>query len=107
MMQNDNEQQFEVLWPGGPSAVPTLPAAARLDTLNGKRIGFVWDRMFRGEEIFPYLEKQLRAQFPDAEFVGYDAFGSTFGGDEEAVLAALPARLRELQIHGVISGNGC
>ena len=106
-MRDRNEQHFEVLWPGGPSAVQTVPAADRLETLNGKRIGFLWDRMLRGEEIFPYLETRLRQRFPDAEFVGYDAFGATFGGDEDAVLDALPARLRELQIHGVISGNGC
>ena len=107
MTSETNEQHFDVLWPGGPSAVPTVPAAGRLDTLDGKRIGFLWDRMFRGEEIFPYLEQQIRARFPKVEFVGYDAFGSTFGGDEDVVLEALPARLRELRIHGVISGNGC
>ena len=106
-MSESHEQRFEVLWPGGPSAVPTIPPAKRPANLNGKRIGFLWDSMFRGDEIFPIVERQLRSQFPDAEFVGYEAFGSTFGGDEHAVLEALPARLRELQIHGVISGNGC
>lgn len=106
-MAQSNEQCFEVLWPGGPSAVPAIPTAKRPASLNGKRIGFLWDSMFRGDEIFPILEQRLKSQFPDTEFVGYEAFGSTFGGDEHAVLEALPARLKELQIHGVISGNGC
>ena len=94
------------LWPGGASAVPAVPAAARPGTLEGKRIGFLWDAMFRGDEIFPLLETELKARFPGTTFVGYDAFGSTFGRDEHAVLAALPERLAELGVDAVVSGIG-
>ena len=51
-----NSELYEVFWPGGPSAVHTVPAAPRSD-LTGKRIGFLWDYVFRGEEIFPILKK--------------------------------------------------
>ena len=51
-----NSELYEVFWPGGPSAVHTVPSAPRSD-LTGKRIGFLWDYVFRGEEIFPILEK--------------------------------------------------
>jgi len=31
-----------------------------LGDLDGKTIGAVWDRVFRGEEIFPALREALR-----------------------------------------------
>lgn len=100
-------EEFKALWPGGVDAVPVIPPAPRPGSLNGKRIGFLWDYMFRGDEIFPVLERGIADAFEDVEFVGYEAFGSMFGGDEHAVLAALPERLRELEIDAVISGVGC
>ena len=102
-----NPQDFEVLWPSGPSAIPPIEPAPRLPSLAGKRIGFLWDDMFRGDEIFPLLEAQIRALEPGVEFVGHEQFGAIFGGSEHVVLEELPARLRSLEIDAVISGNGC
>ena len=98
--------EFNAIWPGGESAVPPVPAAPRTGTLEGKCIAFLWDSMFRGDEVFPLLERDLKAQYPGVTFVGHDAFGSTFGGDEHAVLDALPERLTELGIDAVVSGIG-
>lgn len=100
------QEEFEALWPGGVSAVHTAPAAPR-DGLAGKRIGFLWDDMFRGEEIFPALQQNISERFDGVEFVGYEAFGPIFGGDEHAVVAALPERLAALGVDAVISGIGC
>jgi len=101
-----NSELYEVFWPGGPSAVHTVPAAPRSD-LTGKRIGFLWDYVFRGEEIFPILEKSISKRYENVEFVSYENFGSTFGGDEHAALNALPRLLKKLEIDAVISGIGC
>ena len=101
-----NTELYEVFWPGGPSAVNTISSAPRAD-LTGKRIGILWDYVFRGEEIFPILEKSISEQYENVEFIGYENFGSTFGGDEHAVLAALPKLLKILKIDAVISGIGC
>ena len=101
-----NTELYEVFWPGGPSAVNTISSAPRAD-LTGKRIGILWDYMFRGEEIFPILEKSILKRYENVEFISYENFGSTFGGDEHAVLAALPERLKNLKIDAVISGIGC
>ncbi len=97
---------YEVFWPGGPSAVNPVPSALRAD-LTGKRIGILWDYVFRGEEIFPILEKSISKRYKNVEFISYANFGSTFGGEEHAVLAALPERLKFLKIDAVISGIGC
>ena len=98
---------FSALWPGGITAVAVTPCADRLETLDGKRIAFLWDAMFRGDEIFPLLQQQISAKFPTATFVSYAEFGATFGGDEHAGLTALPELLSTKNVDAVISGNGC
>jgi hypothetical protein len=45
--------------------------------------------MFRGDEIFPLLERALVSLAPGARFLPPDAFGPIFGGDEHAVLDRL------------------
>jgi len=101
-----NAELYEAFWPGGASAVNTIPSALRFD-LTGKRIGILWDYVFRGEEIFPILEATISKYYENIEFIGFENFGSTFGGDEHAVLAALPKLLQDLRIDAVISGVGC
>ena len=99
-------EPLSVLWPGGDSAVAPIEPAPRPAGLDATRVGFLWNHMFRGEEIFPLLARQLEDEFEGVEFVGFDAFGSTFGGDEHAVVEALPSRLRDLGVDAVISGVG-
>ena len=99
--------QERVLWPRGRRTVTARPVAPRLETLRGKTIGQLWDDLFRGDEIFPMLERALAARFPGVKFVGYQTFGSTHGADEAEVLKALPARMSELGVNAVISGMAC
>ncbi len=100
-------EAFVVLWPGGAPAVPAVPPAPRPANLDGKTIAFLWDDMFRGDEIFPIIADAIAGTANDVSFVSHAVFGSTFGGDEHAVLAALPDRLREHGIDAVVSGVGC
>ena len=99
-------EHSSALWPGGDSAVTPIEPAPRPARLDARRVGFLWNHMFRGEEIFPLLERKLEAEFEEVEFVDFDAFGSTFGGDEHAVVEALPSRLGDLGVDAVISGVG-
>jgi hypothetical protein len=87
--------------------VQRLPLAKRLDTLEGRTIAQLWDYVFRGDEVFAALEEGLRARYPGIRWISYKEFGSTHGGDERAVCAALPRRLKELKVDAVISGMGC
>lgn len=96
-----------VYWPRGRKTVSYQPVSERLPTLEGKTVAFLWDYLFRGDEIFPMLERRLTERFPGVRFIGYDTFGSTHGEDEREVLAALPDRLREMKVDAVISGMGC
>ncbi|MCK6555852.1 hypothetical protein L6Q96_14945 [Candidatus Binatia bacterium] len=98
---------YAVVWPRAAKTVEPQPLAARLDTLAGKKIAFVWDYLFRGDEIFPLLEAGLRERFPGMTFFSYEEFGSTHGDQERQVLAELPAKLARLGAHAIISGMGC
>ncbi|MFC1862065.1 hypothetical protein ACFLT4_01990 [Chloroflexota bacterium] len=101
------ETGFEVLWPRGKKAVEEAHLARRLDTLEGKTVGLLWDWVYRGEEIFPVIEKELAKRYPGIKFVGYKVFGTTHGGEEAENIAALPDKFRENKCDAVISGVGC
>ena len=81
--------------------------APRVGTLDGKTVAFLWDRVFRGDEIFPIVERELARRFPHARFIGWDAFGSIYGGDERATVETLPERLHALGADAVVSAVGC
>ena len=98
---------YEVVWPRGKQAVETTRFAERLDTLDGKTIGELWDWVYRGDEIFPTVEKELTKQYTGIKFVSYEVFGSTLGGEAAEVLAALGDKLKENKCDAVMSGVGC
>ena len=98
---------YQVVWPRGRKMVEVTDIAPRLDKLDGKTIGELWDYLFRGDEIFPVLEEELGRRLPGVRFVRYEVFGSTHGSDERKVLAELPERLRAHGVDAVISGMAC
>jgi len=102
-----NDGYYEALWPRSPRQSKIKPLAKRLDTLNGKTIAQVWDQVFRGDEVFEFLEEGIKARYPDVKFVSWKEFGNTHGSDERAVVAALPEKFKERKVDAVISGMGC
>lgn len=100
-------ESHAVYWPRGQQTVSVQPLSPRLDTLDGKTVAFLWDYLFRGDEIFPMIEQKLRQRFSNITFIGYEEFGSTHGDEERAILEGLPERLKALKVDAVISGMGC
>ena len=98
---------YEVVWPRGKQVVKSGRFAKRLSTLDGKTIGELWDWRYDGDKVFPTLEKALAKRYPGIKFVSYQVFGSTYGGDEAKVIAALPEKLKQNKCEAVISGVGC
>ena len=96
-----------VVWPKSPMGVQARRGAPRLASLDGARIGFLWDHLFRGDELFPVLAKELVQRFPGIEIVDHDEFGNTHGSDEKEMIAALPGELQARHIDAVVSGMGC
>jgi hypothetical protein len=103
---SDIEPIYEVVWPLGRSHWDTRALNPGLPDLNGKTIAEVWDRVFRGEEIFPAIRAALKRRYPDVRFIEYDQFGDTHGVHQKEVLAGLPVLLRERKVDAVISGIG-
>ncbi len=105
---------LEVVWPRGKITMENPGFAKRLDTLSGKTVCELWDWRFRGDEMFPVIEKELAKRYPGIKFVSYEKFGCTheqFGSTQEAgereVLAALPDKLKQYKCDAAISGVGC
>ena len=98
---------YEVVWPRGKRPTETVHFARRFDTLEGKTVCALWDWIFRGEHIFPAIEKELANRYPRSKFVSYEAFGSIHGGEEAKTLTALPDKIKQNKCDAVISGVGC
>lgn len=98
---------LEVAWPLGPSAVQIIPLAKRLDTLNGKTICEMWDWVYRGNEIYPAVEKELERRYPGVKFVNYNNFGNPHSAQEAKVLQDLPDQAKEHGCDAFIVGVGC
>ena len=52
-------------------------------------------------------EERLREQYPEVNFVSWREFGTTHGVNEKELLAALPARFKELGVDAAISSMAC
>jgi hypothetical protein len=103
----DREGDYQVVWPRSERTVAHSELAPRLETLAGKTVCQLWDYLFRGDEVFPMIERELARRYPGVNFVPYAEFGSTHGDEEREILERLPARLEELGADAVISGMGC
>ena len=102
-----SDVSYDVVWPKSTRGIAPKPLAPRLVGLEGRRVAFLWDDLFRGDEIFPVLAEELASRYPDLEIVGYEHFGNTHGSDEAAVVAALPDELHRRHIDAVVSAMGC
>ncbi|MFC1928248.1 hypothetical protein ACFLXK_01420 [Chloroflexota bacterium] len=97
---------YEVVWPRGKKVVESVRFAKRPDTLDGKTVCNLWDWAFRGDKMFPVIEKELAKRYPGIKFVGYEEFGSIHGAREADVIASLPDKLKKNKCDAVISGVG-
>ncbi len=94
---------YDVVWPRGRSTETGGHFARRVNTLEGKRIGFLYD-FDEHSEVFEAIEREAAHRYPGTKFFGSEIFGATHGGDEHKVIEALPNKLKELEIDAVISG---
>ena len=107
MAEKDNDGYYEAYWPRSSRQQRVQKLAPRLGSLEGKTVAQLWDQLFKGDVVFEVLEEGLKQRVPGIRFVSWREFGSTHGGEEKEVLAALPQRLKELGVDAVISGMAC
>lgn len=101
-----DEPTFAVEWPLGRLTKDVLPAGKGLSQVDGKRIAFVWDYVFRGDEMFEIIKEELASRGHEVEFVDYHVFGDTHGADETAVVADIPNKILEYRVDAAIVGVG-
>ncbi len=106
-MMRHMEPTFDVVWPKSAMGVQQRRQADRLPALDGKRVAFLWDYVFRGDELFPVLEHELRQRIPGIDIVGYAEFGNLHGSDEKERVGRLGGELTRRQVDAVVSGMGC
>ena len=106
-MARPDDAQYQALWPRSPRQARVKALARRLDTLEGKTVAWLWDYLFRGDEVFAQLEESIRSRYPGIKFVHWRDFGNTHGTDEREIVAALPRTLKERGVDAVVSGMGC
>ena len=106
-MMADMEATYDVVWPRSPQGIQKQRNADRLETLEGARVAFLWDYLFRGDELFPILEQELTNRFPGIEIVGYEEFGNLHGADEKERVGNLGEELKRRQVDAVVSAMGC
>jgi len=98
---------YDVVWPRSPQGVQRQRQAPRLPDLDGRTVAFLWDYVFRGDELFPVLEKALVERFDGIQIIGYEEFGNLHGADEKERVGRLPDDLRSRGVDAVVSGMGC
>lgn len=104
---SDRGQTLEVVWPEGRATKGQLAGRERLPDLSGKTIAFVWDYVFRGDDMFEIIKDELRQRgHDDVTFVDHDVFGDTHGADERAVVADIPDKLLQYRVDAAIVGVG-
>ena len=102
--------KIEVVSPLGLRAVSRSESVKRLNTLEGKTVGEVWNGVFKGDLTFPIVRKCLQTRFPHLKVIPYTEFPYLPGSDN-------PIQQRERARHiaslakakgcdAIISGNG-
>jgi hypothetical protein len=82
---SESSSDYAVVWPLSRQRTTDVGDVLPLESLSGKRIAFVWDYMFRGDEMWEIIKAGISAEYPTAEFVGYDKFGNIHGPTETGV----------------------
>ncbi|MDB5926413.1 MAG: hypothetical protein JWN13_5349 [Betaproteobacteria bacterium] len=103
-------ETLHVVSPEGLEAVKHMDAAPRLDSLEGKTIGEIWNGVFKGDVTFPIIRALLKEKYPGIRIIPYTEFPHAPGTDNPArqreLAREIAARVREKGCHAVISGNG-
>ena len=93
--------RFDFHDPGGTLSV-TQPHAPRIDTLNGKKIGFLTNDQWQAFRMLPRLRELIAEDFPRAQILPLDAFPQ---GNAEIPKEATAELVKLAEVDAVIIGN--
>jgi hypothetical protein len=98
------EPRYDVVSPLGGRRETALTASRALRELDGKRIAFVWDYLFRGDDVFALAKERFAADYDDVQFVDYEVFGNIHDYDE--LLEEMPGKLKDLDVDAAVIATG-
>lgn len=93
--------RIEFLDPSGTLEV-TQAHASRVNTLAGKKIGFLTNEQWQAHRMLPMLKELIEKDFPGAEVMPVDAFPV---GNAEIPKASTADLVKDLAVDAVIVGN--
>src|SRR5437867_4803473 len=104
------EPVYKIVSPMGESTAKMTAMARRLDTLDGKTVGMVWNHAFKADVTLPAIAEELKKRYPGIKIVPYTAMPTaplpeTPGPgrhESDALIAAFKAQ----HCDAVITGNG-
>jgi hypothetical protein len=104
----DTEPQYEVVWPLGKSVSPPVALAPALPDLNNLSVGEFWGWVYRGDQMFPVINDELRKKYPGIKIVDHETTGDSHANNimERDYVAALPSLFRQHGCNAVIVGVG-
>ncbi len=101
---------MEVVSPAGLQMQRAASIAPRLDDLDGKTVGEVWNGVFKGDVTFPIIRAALKARFPNIRIVPYTEFHhrsvSDVPAQQREVENRIVAKAQEARCDALILGNG-
>jgi len=93
--------RFEFHDPTGMLEV-TQSHASRVQTLAGKKIGFLSNEQWQAHRMLPLLKELIEKDFPGAQVLPVDAFPI---GNAEIPKESTAALVKALEVDAVIVGN--
>ena len=103
-------ERIEVVSPAGGESIAPRSTSSRLDSLDGKTIGEIWNGVFKGDQTFPVIRRLLKQRYPRIKIVPYTEFPFLHTGDDPRHQMQLARDLAALAkgkgCDAVISGNG-
>jgi hypothetical protein len=100
------QMTFDVVSPEPALAEQAVTLVPPVVDLEGAVVAELWDYRFRGDDMFPIIEDELRQRFAGIEFIGYEEFGETHAKNENEILESMAAVLQRRGVSAVISAVG-
>ncbi len=105
-----SQDEVGVISPIGLPRTQSTGIAARLDSLDGKTIGEVYNHHFKGDQMFGLYREMLKQRYPGVRVVPYTEMPASFVGGDVAyhrrVAQEVAAAAKEKGIDALIIGNG-
>jgi hypothetical protein len=105
-----SSEEVAVLSPLGQPATQNKGIAPRLDTLEGKTVGEVYNHHFKGDMMFALYRELLQQRYPGVRIVPFSELPASYvGGDpatQRRIALEVAAQAKAKGIDALIAGNG-